>query len=337
MSTTGIAVFVGRWQPPDRQQLAQIRQAIDTAHQVVIVISAAHQARTPRQPFTWQERAAMIEQALGPAAFARVRLIPLRDVHDDARFAQAVHEQAQAVAGELGLPRDATVNTVDLSSDDTGACVRDTLFGADAQSLDSALDSLADTLEPSTQAFLTNWCQQPWRAALAQEWRMLRAYRQAWDKAPYPPVFVTVDAVVRCANRILLIRRGQAPGLGLLALPGGFIELRETAWRSALRELQEETRWPLSDDEMRGAQRGSAVFDHPDRSQRGRTITHAFYFDLGDRPLPEVHADDDAQAAQWVEITQLPRLEDQFHDDHFHILDHFLQLTTPDGSTDTSA
>src|SRR5690606_25596211 len=134
-----------------------------------------------------------------------------------------------------------------------------------------------------------------WHAALAQEWRMLRAYRQAWDKAPYPPVFVTVDAVVRCAGRILLIRRGQAPGLGLLALPGGFIVLRETAWRSALRELQEETRWPLSDDEMSHAHQGSAVFDHPDRSQRGRTITHAFYFDLRDRPLPEVHADDDAQ------------------------------------------
>ena len=35
---------------------------------------------------------------------------------------------------------------------------------------------------------------------------------------------------------------------------------------------------------------GVAVFDHPDRSQRGRTITHAHYFDLKTRQLPAVTA-----------------------------------------------
>jgi bifunctional NMN adenylyltransferase/nudix hydrolase len=69
------------------------------------------------------------------------------------------------------------------------------------------------------------------------------------------------------------------------------------------------------------------VFDHPDRSLRGRTITHAHYFDLGDRELPEVQADDDAQAVEWVPIEKLSALEDRFHDDHFHMLDHFLGLT----------
>jgi bifunctional NMN adenylyltransferase/nudix hydrolase len=71
----------------------------------------------------------------------------------------------------------------------------------------------------------------------------------------------------------------------------------------------------------------AAVFDHPDRSLRGRTITHAHYFDLGERELPEVQADDDAQAVEWVPVEKLLSLEDQFHDDHFHMLDHFLGLT----------
>ena len=76
-----------------------------------------------------------------------------------------------------------------------------------------------------------------------------------------------------------------------------------------------------------GALKGGAVFDHPDRSQRGRTITHAFYFDLGEGPLPKVQADDDAQSAAWVDIDVIPKMEDLFHDDHFHMLDHFLGLT----------
>jgi bifunctional NMN adenylyltransferase/nudix hydrolase len=69
------------------------------------------------------------------------------------------------------------------------------------------------------------------------------------------------------------------------------------------------------------------VFDHPDRSQRGRTITHAHFFDLGDRELPDVQAGDDAGAVRWVPVAELPSLEDRFHDDHFHMLDHFLGLT----------
>ena len=63
------------------------------------------------------------------------------------------------------------------------------------------------------------------------------------------------------------------------------------------------------------------------RSQRGRTITHAHHFDLGDRELPEVRADDDAASVEWVPVAQLAAMEDRFFDDHFHMLDHFLGLT----------
>jgi bifunctional NMN adenylyltransferase/nudix hydrolase len=83
---------------------------------------------------------------------------------------------------------------------------------------------------------------------------------------------------------------------------------------------------------MRGALKANVVFDHPDRSQRGRTITHAFYFDIGQRERPEVQAGDDAARVEWVPIAQLASLEDQFHDDHFHMLDHFLDLTGAEGT-----
>jgi bifunctional NMN adenylyltransferase/nudix hydrolase len=161
------------------------------------------------------------------------------------------------------------------------------------------------------------------------EWRELAEEHDKWAGSPYPPVFVTVDAVVRVGDAVLLIRRGRAPGKGLLAVPGGFIEQRETAYQSALRELQEETGFELLPQEMAHACKGMRVFDHPDRSQRGRVITHAFYFALGDRMRPEIAGSDDAAEARWVPIAELPSLEDQFHDDHFHILDAFLSITPP--------
>ena len=95
-----------------------------------------------------------------------------------------------------------------------------------------------------------------------------RTRRAAWSVAPYPVVLVTVDAVVRAAGQVLLVRRGRMPGKGLWALPGGFVDPAETVYRSALRELVEETR--IEEAALHAALRGVQVFDDPGRSQRGR-------------------------------------------------------------------
>jgi bifunctional NMN adenylyltransferase/nudix hydrolase len=139
-------------------------------------------------------------------------------------------------------------------------------------------------------------------------------------------VLVTVDCVVKCRDRVLLIRRGQAPGKGLLAVPGGFLEQRETTQQAALRELDEETHLALPPATLRACLKATDVFDQPDRSQRGRTITHGHFFDLGERELPQLQADDDAEAAEWAPIAGLCELEDRFLDDHFQMLDHYLGL-----------
>lgn len=94
-----------------------------------------------------------------------------------------------------------------------------------------------------------------------------------------------------------------------------------------MRELEEETGLRLLDSDIEAAFKAVQVFDHPDRSQRGRVITHAHRFDLGPRRPPELTAGDDASDARWVPIDQLAGMEDQFHDDHFHILDFFFGFT----------
>jgi ADP-ribose pyrophosphatase YjhB (NUDIX family) len=56
--------------------------------------------------------------------------------------------------------------------------------------------------------------------------------------------------------------------------------------------------------------KASHVFDAPDRSQRGRTITHGFFFELAHNQwtgLSDVRADDDAAEVRWVPIVRVPR------------------------------
>ena len=335
--THDLAVVIGRFQPLHDGHLALLQRALARAPRCVLVLGSAHQARTPRAPLDDDERLALLRQALPPSAQGRVELLTLRDHADTATWTRRLQ---RAVERRCGPGRVLLVGHV---ADATGEYQRgipgwdfeevpevpavDAALLAEAMYTDAPLPTAG--LPAATQAFLAQWrAASPHRASLAEEWRHLRAYREAWAAAPYPPVFVTVDAVVTCAGHVLLIRRAHAPGRGLHAVPGGFIEQRETALQSALRELAEETHLDVPAAELQRALRAQAVFDDPQRSQRGRTITHAFHFDLGAGPLPAVRADDDAQSVEWVPLAALRAIEDRFHDDHFLMLDHFLGLGT---------
>ena len=340
-----VAVYIGRFQIFHNAQLALLRRALAAAPECVVVLGSAFQARTPRNPFTWQERAEMIRVALPEAERQRLRFLPVRDHYNPAQWVAAVKQGlARLHPGQpsvvlVGHLKDATSSYLrdfpGWALDDAGrrgdihaSALRDAYFGAAHDgSLEPALAALAGQAPESTLQFLRAWASLPPYAVLAQEWESLRREKALWSGSPYPPVFVTVDAVVQCGRQVLLIRRGRSPGKGLFAVPGGFLEPRETVWESALRELEEETGLRLLDSDIEAAFKAVQVFDHPDRSQRGRVITHAHRFDLGPRRPPELTAGDDASDARWVPIDQLAGMEDQFHDDHFHILDFFFGLT----------
>jgi bifunctional NMN adenylyltransferase/nudix hydrolase len=344
-AATEVAVYIGRFQVFHNAQLALLRRALAAAPQCVVVLGSAFQARSPRHPFTWEERAAMIRAALTAEEQERLQFLPVRDCYDAARWAAAVkrgvaalHPAARSVrlVGHLkdetsGYLRDFPewrLDAAERQGDISGTALRDAYFQAAADgSVAVALSALVGQAPASTLQFLRAWASLPAYARLADEWETLRREKAMWNGSPYPPVFVTVDCVIQCAGQVLLIERGRAPGKGLLALPGGFLEPHETVWHSALRELEEETGLRLPDSEIEAAFKAVRVFDHPERSQRGRVLTHAHWFDLGERTPPRVNGADDAAAAHWTPIADIAAMEDRLHDDHFHILDTFLGLT----------
>jgi bifunctional NMN adenylyltransferase/nudix hydrolase len=135
---------------------------------------------------------------------------------------------------------------------------------------------------------------------------------------------MTVDAVVVQSGHILLVKRGDMPGKGLWALPGGFLNQDEKMLDGAIRELKEETKIKVPVPVLKGSIKESKTFDAPNRSSRGRTITQAFLIDLGVGELPKVKGSDDAEKAFWVPFNKVK--QEKMFEDHFHIIDNFINI-----------
>jgi bifunctional NMN adenylyltransferase/nudix hydrolase len=153
-----------------------------------------------------------------------------------------------------------------------------------------------------------------------EEYRHHAKMKEAWEKAPYEPIFVTTDCVTVCNGHILLVIRGGNPGKGLYALPGGFLDSKLTIQDSAIKELKEETRIKLPKNILIGSIKKTEIFDKPDRSTRGRTITHAFLLQLNESELPKVKGGDDAKKAFWMPLSKVKENRSTMFEDHFHII-----------------
>lgn len=336
------AVLIGRFQPFHQGHAALLSIALNTAPKVTVVLGSAFQARSAKNPFTWEERAAMIACTLSEEARAAVRFAPVRDYYDDPRWSDAVSAAVQSHEGgeRAALFRTALIGHLkDASShylhhfpewkfigapsqgEIDATSLRRIYFESGDESASQAL--LAGLVPPAIVHYLKEWSRLPHFARLKVEHVAIEESKKEWGLGP----FVAVDALVHLSGHVLLVRRDRPPGKDLWALPGGYLEPRERVLQGALRELHEETGLGVPESTLVAALRSVAVFDHPDRSLRGRTLTHAHYFALTDGKLPAVAGADDAAEARWFEVARLPAMEGELFEDHFHILDHFLGLT----------
>ena len=96
-------VYIGRFQPFHAGHADLLRQALAIAPLCIVVIGSAHQARTPKNPFTWEERAQMIRLAMPEAERGRVVFVPVRDCYDQDRWTAAVRGAAAGVLAERSM------------------------------------------------------------------------------------------------------------------------------------------------------------------------------------------------------------------------------------------
>ncbi|MFI1386655.1 NUDIX domain-containing protein [Embleya sp. NPDC020886] len=138
---------------------------------------------------------------------------------------------------------------------------------------------------------------------------------------------LTADVVATTpTGRVLLIERGWDPYAGHWALPGGHIDVGETARTAAARELAEETGVIVDPADLVEI----GAFHAPGRDPRGRYVTVAYRVVVPDGTTAT--AADDARNARWWPMADLPV---RLAFDHADILATAVGTPAPDTLTTT--
>jgi bifunctional NMN adenylyltransferase/nudix hydrolase len=197
--------------------------------------------------------------------------------------------------------------------------IRDLYFRKDAN-----MNFIKGVVPTSTFEFLEDFKKSGEYNQIIKEREFIIDYKKQFASYPYPPTFVTTDAVVIQSAHVLMIKRRSEPGKGLWALPGGFLNANtdKSMVDCMIRELKEETGIKVPVPALIGNIKDNRVFDAIGRSTRGRTITHAFKIVLPDGDLPKVKGMDDAEKAQWIPISELSPM--YCYEDHYEIISYFV-------------
>ncbi len=357
MRSHNLLVFIGRFQPFHLGHLNVVKQALDLSDKVLILVGSANQPRTPKNPFTFEERKEMIEYSLPKKLKSRIIIAPLHDrLYNEEQWLGDVQSAVSKTLddgtkydhsriGIIGHHKDSSSYYLDKFPQwGNHIEVDQSMFTINATDIRDILwetDTLEDNRipiieDPATSNifqqivlplvpeyvgnFLSTFVKTTAYQYIVDEQRFLNKHSFMWASAPYAPTFNTADVVAIQSGHILLISRKNAPGKGLWALPGGYLS-GDTYEDAALRELGEETEIKLQDIVLRRAIIDRRTFDHPLRSLRGRIITvaHLIHLEQIGKGLPKVKGSDDAADAKWFPLSEFYDMENVMFEDHYQI------------------
>jgi len=124
------------------------------------------------------------------------------------------------------------------------------------------------------------------------------------DPRTYPTrPHLAVSAAIFRADRLLIVRRARAPGLGLYTLPGGGVELGETLQEAVIREVREETGLDIEPLALAGYRQVIV------RDANGRIERHFVLLPFASRWIAgEVALNEELSEAHWLLPAELPGL-----------------------------
>ena len=343
-----VLVFIGRFSPFTSAHFHVVQEALKRSKELIILVGSADAGRSLRTPWIYSERRAMISRVIDLSTIdsSRVTVLPVLDFeYDDNAWITHVNKIVGAATlpsqkiGLIGHSKDATSfylklfpnwgavnvpNFKEINATD----VRNIYFNLDPK---KPFETIGQVVPPAVYGYLMDWRKSVASTEMQDEFDFCKVYKEKWGEGP----FFTNDAVCLQAGHILLIKRGDMPGKGKWALPGGFMEKGETALEGAVRELIEETSIDVPPGVLRGSASKSTLFDAPNRDPRARILTMAHLFDLNHelerRPikrnadgsvsplsLSKIKAASDAKHVEWVPLNKVER--NSMFADHYHII-----------------
>ncbi len=337
-------VVIGRFQPFHKGHEHLVQSALDESQHVIIVIGSANIARSAKNPWTAEERVRMIKSTLCAKDKALISFVMADDnPYNDDQWARNLRHKVEDEVLKIGNAACPNVHLFGLRDfsvrlfahrKDASSFYLDLFPKWDFTEISPVLPNIhgahirddffrrnmfrEEFVSPSVQQIAAS---SVGLGRIRDEFNYVREYCEQWSESPHPPVFVTADVLLVHDGKVAVIIRGQHPGKTLFALPGGFVNANETVKNAALREANEEI--GIAPRQIEAWLTTARVFDHPDRDQRGRMITHVYRFDI---PMAvALKAGDDAASVQWVAIDNLHVMQRDFYADHFFILDAMLK------------
>lgn len=359
-----LIVYIGRFQPFHVAHQKTIEHGFTKANNVLVLIGSSDGARSIRNPWSFSERVDFISHTFYEEYYTSntensLDVAACRDfTYDDnewvANTAHIVSRHAKDIGADptriavIGHDKDSTSyylnyfqwqfihmpafppqgDTIDATK------IRRLMFDRNYHFVkgvlpDPVYDRLFTEAKDDNGRTWIPWIETDAGKLMFAEWDDDKIQRQKWAGSPYPPIFVTADAVVVQSGCILLIKRKGFPGHGLWAMPGGFVEQDERIRKAVLRELYEETRIKVPKNVLDRAIDAYEMFDEPERSTRGRTITHTYRVTLDPtQKLPKVKGDGtETFEARWFTLDEFNDMESEMFEDHFHVIKHMLSIT----------
>jgi bifunctional NMN adenylyltransferase/nudix hydrolase len=333
------SAFILRGQPFHNAHKQIIQNALQCSDKVIVLIGSYRSSITIRNPWNYEVRSDFIRGSFSIEDMSRIIICPIRD------YLYSKHTWITSVQNIISsqIKDNDEVTLYGHFKDDSSyylnmfpqwkleaqpkfklgyisidaTLIRNMMFEENVEWKKFVPEHVAFVLEQYTNS-------EQFRI-MKKEYQYILKYKKSWEKAPYPPTFVTTDAVVVQSGHVLLVKRKTEPGKGYFALPGGFLNQNETIEQCTIRELKEETKIDIPSVVLGNCIKDSHVFDHPLRSLRGRTITHASLIELDPmKSLPKVKGSDDAEKAFWMPFNELALHEEMFFEDHIHIIGYFL-------------
>lgn len=326
-----LAVVIGRFQPFHNGHESVIRCALQQADEVIVLVGSCDKPRSYKNPWTYNERVEMIKGTL-PEFSNRIVYSNLVDYpYNNRKWVCQVNNkvfcymQSRGVEDKVvlvGHDKDNSsfylkmfpgYNVINCENhqDINATDIRKKMFYY--PTIDEYFKSV---ISPQTNKVIENSIKDNY---LVHEAAVIEEYKESWSKSPFPPTLVCVDSVVFSEGKVLMVKRAQAPGKDLWALPGGFVDGKETLYEAAVRELLEETGYNLKGFQVVN----SKTFDHPDRGERGRTFTTAFNFNISSIHGALQRTDGEASEIQWFPINAINGMSNVIYQDHKDIIQYF--------------
>lgn len=324
--------IISRLQGLHNGHIHLIEAAMEDCDHLTIIIGSANKARSIKNPWSVQERATMLADALVELHFPIDRMtvtaLPDFDYHDDLwedmfhRVIQdgtlANHTPVIFTSGKENdsalrheWARDVEVRTTDYVEDISATRVRRLLLTAKTCKYSrSQLERIVPT-SVFTSVMYDDEVGSEGVSALKRKYRLQQKDKYIWKDSPYPVIKCATDNVVFDEQgHVLLILRKDT---GLWALPGGHVEPDLDEMSNALKELKEETGLELAAAQCVA----QARFTDPERCEIGRMTTTAYAWQA-DGVKPDVCGGDDAAKAKWFTLAEVQGM--CLYDDHYGII-----------------